>query len=393
MTRFSGTLGIISGTTSAMGGGRLMINHSIGRLLDELRARADHSRLCVPLLPEMQGNLNYAMDVAQQDVTFLPPMQTTMGAQKHYLHARRILRRFAESVDALFIRLPFQLPNAVQHLKRPKLLHVVSSPLEVVKASTDYSGVVRTLATTFAAHSEHAMADLAQEPRTRLCTNGAEMWHTLGGRHGRVVVSSCLYRDEMSNPRGPEVSDIPRLLFVGYLRPEKGVNDLLEAFDRLRQDRKVKLTLVGGSDRKTEAGRAITRRIETSLFADDIEQKGMMDFGLDLFDLYRSHDVLVQPSLSEGTPRTLVEARCFGCPVVATNVGGIPSSVEHNLDGLLVPPKSPGELAAAIARLLDDEPLRTRLVQNGLAARDRWSVESFADELIEELCIAAGQTP
>jgi glycosyltransferase involved in cell wall biosynthesis len=92
----------------------------------------------------------------------------------------------------------------------------------------------------------------------------------------------------------------------------------------------------------------------------------------------------VVPSRSEGTPRVLVEARSFGCPVVATRVGGIPTSVEDGVDGLLVPPDDPGALADALARLADDGELRARLVAGGLARARRTTVDAFAQTMIDE---------
>ncbi len=97
------------------------------------------------------------------------------------------------------------------------------------------------------------------------------------------------------------------------------------------------------------------------------------------------------PSLSEGTPRTLVEARAFGCPVVATRVGGIPSSVEDGVNGLLVEPNDSAGLAAAIERVLTDEPLRQRLVAAGLAGSNEQTLEYFTGQLVEELDLLAAQ--
>ncbi len=119
---------------------------------------------------------------------------------------------------------------------------------------------------------------------------------------------------------------------------------------------------------------------------------GMLDFGEELFDRYRSHDVMVVPSLSEGTPRTIVEARGFGCPVVATRVGGIPTSVEDGKTGLLVEPADSQELAAAIERLLTDEALRTTMIQNGLKLSCEHSLEYFTGQLVDELRILARES-
>jgi glycosyltransferase involved in cell wall biosynthesis len=211
------------------------------------------------------------------------------------------------------------------------------------------------------------------------------MWNLLGCQQGRVVVSSCLWQDEIVPRTDFELHQPPKLLFVGYLRPEKGVATLLEAFANLRRNRTATLTLVGGSDRSTNAGRQIQQQIESHPFASDIRTAGMVDFGPDLFELYRTHDLCILPSLSEGTPRTLVEARAFGCPVVSTRVGGIPASVRDGEDGLLVDPGQPAQLAKAIERILDDDTLRRRLI---LAGRERFghhTVEQFASDIVEEI--------
>jgi glycosyltransferase involved in cell wall biosynthesis len=181
------------------------------------------------------------------------------------------------------------------------------------------------------------------------------------------------------------------LLFVGYLRPEKGIHTLLDAFEQLRATRPLKLTLVGGTDKTTQAEQYAHQRIHDSPYRDDITLTGMLDFGEPLFELYRSYDVFVLPSLSEGTPRTLVEARSFGCPVVATRAGGIPSSVEHGRDGLLVEPNDSRGLAESIARVLDDDALRRDLIREGLSDSDRHSLEFFAGQLVDELKILARQ--
>ncbi len=63
-------------------------------------------------------------------------------------------------------------------------------------------------------------------------------------------------------------------------------------------------------------------------------------------------DVVVHPSWAEGFPNAVLEAMCATRPVVATRVGGIPELVAHGVHGLLVEPRRPIELAAALERLL-----------------------------------------
>jgi glycosyltransferase involved in cell wall biosynthesis len=61
----------------------------------------------------------------------------------------------------------------------------------------------------------------------------------------------------------------------------------------------------------------------------------------------------------------LIEAMASKTPVVATNVGGIPEIVEHEVSGLLVEPENPEALSAAIRRVLTDANLKKELVENG----------------------------
>jgi glycosyltransferase involved in cell wall biosynthesis len=270
-------------------------------------------------------------------------------------------------------------------------MHVVANAYDIIAASSNYRGVMKPLATRYAAHMNATFRRMAQEPMTRVATNGREMWNLLDCREGRVVVSSCIHQRDMRPRDNQELGDPPRLLFVGYLRPEKGIGNLLDAFEIVRRKRPLKLTIVGDTDNGTDVEQLFLNRIRTSPFRDDITLAGLLPFGEPLFDAYRQHDLLVLPSLSEGTPRTLVEARGFGCPVVATRVGGIPSSVDDGRTGLLVEPSDSPGLAAAIERVLGDDALRRRLIREGLQESHRYTVEYFAGQLIEELDLLTAQ--
>ena len=113
--------------------------------------------------------------------------------------------------------------------------------------------------------------------------------------------------------------------------------------------------------------------------------------------LLSSVDVSVMPSLNEALSNVLLESMAAGAPTVATRVGGTPEALVDNVTGLLVTPGDARELAAAIARLLDDRPLAARL---GEAARqvvvDRFSVDRMVtatERLYVELLERKLRTP
>ena len=72
-------------------------------------------------------------------------------------------------------------------------------------------------------------------------------------------------------------------------------------------------------------------------------------------------DVFVLPSLWEGLPYVLVEAAALGKPIVATDIDGVREVVRSGETGVLVPPRDPGRLAAALILLLRDQDLAGKL--------------------------------
>jgi glycosyltransferase involved in cell wall biosynthesis len=85
----------------------------------------------------------------------------------------------------------------------------------------------------------------------------------------------------------------------------------------------------------------------------------------DVSDLLAAADVFVLPSLFEGLPVSVLEAMAAERPVVATAIGGTDEAVTHEVTGLLVPPRDPAALAAAIRRLQADPQLAGRLAAAG----------------------------
>ncbi|MBK7046989.1 MAG: glycosyltransferase [bacterium] len=85
----------------------------------------------------------------------------------------------------------------------------------------------------------------------------------------------------------------------------------------------------------------------------------------------REAHIFVLPSIPDpdgdidGIPVSLMEAMASGCPVISTEVSGIPELVVDGVTGLLVAPNEPAELALAIRRLAADADLRVKLIQNG----------------------------
>jgi glycosyltransferase involved in cell wall biosynthesis len=100
--------------------------------------------------------------------------------------------------------------------------------------------------------------------------------------------------------------------------------------------------------------------------------------------MYRRYDAFVLPTLpGEGIPRVLLEAMTSGLPVVTTRVAGIPSLVTHEVNGLLVDAPTPAAVAAALARIVMEPPLRQRLIARGYETARGLTLEAQAARMMD----------
>ena len=139
---------------------------------------------------------------------------------------------------------------------------------------------------------------------------------------------------------------------VAALAPHKSQSDFVRAAARLRASgRNVRFFIVGEGELRASL-ESLARDLG---LGDAVVFTG---FRADAMELIRLFDVFVMSSYLEGLGTSIMDAQALGVPVVATRTGGIPEIVEDGVSGLLVPPRDPEALAGAIARMLDDAPLR-----------------------------------
>lgn len=142
---------------------------------------------------------------------------------------------------------------------------------------------------------------------------------------------------------------------IGWLTPIKGYRYFVEALALLKPSYPTLYGVIVGSGelRQELQDLAASLGIEGSL-----RFLGKRD---DVPECLAAMDVFVLPSLNEGMGRALVEAMATGLPVIGTKVGGIPALIDHEVNGLLVPPVDSQALAEALRMLIDRPDLAKRL--------------------------------
>jgi glycosyltransferase involved in cell wall biosynthesis len=168
----------------------------------------------------------------------------------------------------------------------------------------------------------------------------------------------------------PEPEGVPAVLLAGRLLWDKGVGVFVEAARLLKQKMDVRFILVGEVDPGNPA--SIPLEVVKNWVAEGaVEWWGWQS---DMRVAFAASHLVTLPSLGEGIPTILLEAASCGRPIVATNVPGCRDVVQDDINGLLVPPNDPDMLASAVAQLLTNPLLRSKMSkQTRLLAEQRFS--------------------
>jgi len=189
---------------------------------------------------------------------------------------------------------------------------------------------------------------------------------------------------ERFHPQPPDVSlrkslgvepQCPLVGAVTFLRPEKGIEVLIEAVRLLKKALPtLECLIIGdGAEKSTLTARARQLGLDRCVH--------IVGFREDIPALLTLLDVVVIPSFEEGVPQSLTQALAMKRPVVASAVGGIPEVVKDGVTGLLVPPRNPVILSEKIAFLLRNPSSGARMGQMGRQViQERYSMESMLAE-------------
>lgn len=219
--------------------------------------------------------------------------------------------------------------------------------------------------------------------------------------HGRIAVSECA-RDFVADhfpgqyriiPNGidferfnrpvPPIAELrdgrPKVLFVGRLEKRKGLSHLLRAWGTVREAVPNARLIVVGGGRGLEHYQKFVGGIDGAeiLFTGSVTHEEKIRY-------YHSADVFCAPSTGgESFGIVLLEAMAAGRAIVATDIPGYREAVSDGKQALLVPPKDPERLAAALIQTLRDSELRGRLGENGQRTAREYAWNQVAAQVID----------
>lgn len=204
--------------------------------------------------------------------------------------------------------------------------------------------------------------------------------HVIGSGSSAGVDLSRFTRTEQNIAVGRDIRkqfNISRddlvILFVGWLRKDKGTNELVHAFEPLAKEYpNLHLLLLGNPEPSDPLEPDVTECIEKHPHIHHLPWR------VEPAGIYAAADIVAFPSYREGFGNVPMEASAMELPVVASNIMGCRESVKDGVTGLLVPCADAQALKDALKKLIDEPDLRRELARNG---RDRVQRE-FRRELV-----------
>lgn len=189
----------------------------------------------------------------------------------------------------------------------------------------------------------------------------------------------ALANEEVHHPWLADKSNIPLILSVGRLVPQKGFDVLLQAIAEIRKSRAVRLIILGEGQQRS----ALFRLSEKLKIADVVEMPGFVD---NPYPYMKHASVFVLSSNYEGMPNVLLEALALGTPIVSTDCPSGPREILRDGDfGLLVPVGNAQAMAGAILSILDAPEQYGMTPEREVWIRQNFDLKQVAQKYIQIL--------
>jgi len=211
-------------------------------------------------------------------------------------------------------------------------------------------------------------------------TCAREVWSTLQVKYNldsdRVSYIPHGVEPRFFVPREYHSSESVRLLYAGTWLDQRGIFYIRDALKSLAPRLPgLTMTFAGCGVPPEEIQRFFGTELASRIIVRPVVAADRMQ------ELYAEHDVFLFPSLMEGLPLVLLEAMAAGMPVITTETCGMPDVVEHEFNGLLIPPANAAEIEEAILRLARSEELRQKLGEAARETMKRYTWERAARQL------------
>jgi glycosyltransferase involved in cell wall biosynthesis len=360
---------------------------SFARYVDSLAPYFDEISICAPSIERPSGE---GTAIRSANVT-LAALSSFEGPAQFYPKLPVVLPKlltWVRGLDVLHCRVPTPAaPFAfafARMLGKPAFILIVGD-LRALLPSMPYRGVKKIIWRAYTEFEERSMQWMADHALAFANGGALTEKHSRPDRPVVQTTTTTISIADIASRTDTCLGRPVRMLTVSRIDPRKGLRVLpaaVEALLAMGIDATVDIVgpsigRPGDEEKRAIAVDAAERRVESRV---NVVGPVPLD---QLLPLYQKYDVFVLPTLpGEGIPRVLLESMTSGMPVVTTRVSGIPSLITHEVNGLLMDDNGSAAVAAAVARIVNDAPLRQRLIANGYETARGRTLETQAGKMM-----------
>ncbi len=390
VTQSTRVIGFLTSMSCSRMDGRVYVHASLGRVLDRLADRFEKVYLCCPVFDDFsEERHDHELKSDHIGAIALPAYVSTLSSLRHPIGIVTAYIRLCRCSSDIVVRgiVPYALVFYLLawFFKCTPCIWVVGNSLALLRTHRRAGWLHDRLSIVYAVQERLVTRFGRWLTSGSFLCNGRELANIYKSPRTHEIVSSTISEQEFFQRNDTCTGETIRILFVGFIRPEKGLEYLIQAVAQLRIDRPWELLVVGSCEQFTSYKEKLLDMATRLGQADRIRWIGYVTGGSRLYAYLRTCDVLVLPTLSEGTPRVLVEARANSIPIIASRVGGIPTSVRDGIDGVLVSPKDSRAIVDALHKIVADRAFRQSLIVNGLSSARKFTVDAFVSRVEQVL--------
>ncbi|WP_081451973.1 glycosyltransferase [Porphyromonas asaccharolytica] len=326
-----------------------------------------------------EQNVSHLSPIELKNLTIvdLPYYTSMLQAQRHKTEFSTTIEQIAPNVDLFYCRVPDPFCwMPAQMTDKPVIMHFVGDTADATKHNIHFSWLKKQI--LLAGYSIEYRHILKSARKSTVYTNGSHLSEKLRkqGIKATPVVSSTITKEDLAlEPLRPLSNKPLTIIYVGYLRYAKGIDTLIEVIRRLEERHfDYQFHIVGDGDMYS----TLQQLIDDLKLDDHIYLHGHIDNRDKLLSLLRASDLFFFPSLSEGSPRVVIEAMSQGCPVLSTPVGSLPGCFEENKEILFFPFKDAEIATSKIIEVGENLEMLTQLRDCAYRkVSERFTMEEF----------------
>lgn len=261
------------------------------------------------------------------EVIELPYAKNHKNSQKYIIKYYKAIKKISSKVDIFYSRVPDPfcwMPSLL--FRKKNIMHFVGDAIEVTKYNEKWN-IIKKIIMIFGYIPDYFLTLIAAK-KSKVYTNGYHIANKLKKFNIKAnpVISSTVSRDslddeiiyqEHKNCKKIEI----KIIYLGYIRYSKGIKCLMELWNKMNNN---KINFIFNVIGEGEMMNEVKEFIKNNHLESKIILYGHIDNREKINTILRESDLFIFPSLSEGSPRVVIEAMSQGVPVLSTPVGALP---------------------------------------------------------------------